>query len=86
MDHIKTEHAETNVAMIPCSICGVIFMHTLTLFQHLDEHLKTSDEEYNGVFHECWICLKKFHENEALSVHMRLHKVGFLACIPYLTH
>lgn len=75
VSHIKSEHAETNVAMIPCSVCDVVFMHTTTLFEHLDQHLKAGTDKYIGVHHQCSICYKNFHELEALPVHMQLHKV-----------
>lgn len=75
VEHIRSEHAEANVAMIPCSICGVVFMQTDTLFAHLDEHLRTGTDKYIGMCHQCCVCFKKFHELEALPVHMRLHKV-----------
>lgn len=76
VQHIKTDHAECDVAMIPCSVCHVVFMRTTTLFQHLDEHLTNFSDEYKGMYHECFICSKKFNELEALHVHCRLHKVN----------
>lgn len=75
VQHIKLTHAESDAAMIPCSVCNVVFMKTSTLFQHLDDHLMTKNEVYVGVPNDCSVCQKQFHELEALHVHLNLHRV-----------
>lgn len=81
VEHIKSAHAEGDAAMIPCSICNVVFMKTSTLLEHFDEHLCGGSDKYEGIYHECIVCHKKFHEIEALHVHLRLHRVSLFALL-----
>lgn len=82
VEHIKSAHAEGDAAMIPCSICSVVFMKTSTLLEHINEHLCGGSDKYEGIYHECIVCHNKFHEIEALHVHLILHKVNLL-CVSY---